>query len=401
MASTLRMKWTISGLLLATAAGWMPCAQAASQFQVLHAFTGGSDGGGLWGSLTLDAEGNLYGTTTGTIFELTPAGSGQWDLAVLHAFHYPGKGGSSLTCNLIFGPDGSLYGTTALGGGPHTAGTIFRLSPTSNGWKLAVLYRFGPTNKAIGPYGGLIRGPYGALYGVGVSAFRLHEETSGWKESILHQFSDRGSDGWGTAAGLIRDSEGNLYGATEHGGGSANCGGGCGTVFELSPTGGGKWKEAVVHRFDAQWDGAYPGVGALILDSSGNLYGTVDGGTSGYGVIFKMSRTPNGHWKETVLYNIADSTDGNHPAAGVVMGSQGELYGTTIAGGDPNCDCGVVYKLTPGTGGAWTYEVLHRFVGTDGAQPDANLIIDGNGNLYGTTATGGAGGYGVAFEVTP
>src|ERR1700683_2367515 len=117
MASTLRMKWTISGVLLATAAGWTPCVQAASQFQVLHAFTGGSDGGGLWGSLTLDAEGNLYGTTTGTIFELTPAGRGQWDLAVLHTFHYPGKGGSSLTCNLIFGPDGSLYGTTALGGG--------------------------------------------------------------------------------------------------------------------------------------------------------------------------------------------------------------------------------------------------------------------------------------------
>jgi len=401
MASVLRLRRAVWGVLLAIAAGETPCARAASQFQVLHAFTGGSDGGGLWGSLSLDAQGNLYGTTTGTIFELTPQSGGPWNLTVLHTFHYPSRQGSGLTCNLIFGPDGSLYGATGAGGGPHDAGTVFRLTPAAKRWKLSVLYRFGPKNKAIGPYGGLVMDPAGNLYGVGASAFELSPGPNGWKETILHQFSDRGRDGWGTASGLIRDSGGNLYGTTEHGGGSGNCGGGCGTVYELSPAEGVRWKETTVHRFDAQWDGAYPGVGALILDSAGNLYGTVDGGASGYGTIFKMSLGPEGHWKETVLYNIARSRDGNHPAAGVVMGSHGELYGTTIAGGDKSCDCGVVYKLMPEKDGTWTYEVLHRFVGADGAQPDANLIIDGNGNLYGTTATGGAGGYGVAFEVIP
>jgi uncharacterized repeat protein (TIGR03803 family) len=177
--------------------------------------------------------------------------------------------------------------------------------------------------------------------------------------------------------------------------------GGCGTAFELSPTSDGKWKETILHDFQAYWDGAFPGLGALILDGSGSLYGTAAGGNTGHGVIFKMSRGSDGRWKETVLYNIQGGANGDDPAAGVVMDKAGSLYGTTIAGGDPNCSCGVIYKLAPGSKGKWTYSVLHRFTGYDGAQPDANLILDDKGNLYGTTAAGGTYNYGVAFELTP
>ena len=240
----------------------------------------------------------------------------------------------------------------------------------------------------------------GNLYGTGGSAYKLSPGSNGWKLSILHEFTCENGDGCDPYAGPIMGAAGNLYGTTAYGGGSSRCGEGCGTVYELSPQAHGRWKETILHRFQASWDGSYPSLGALVLDSKGNLYGTADGGNSGHGGILRMSPTSDGHWKETVLYNILGGANGDHPGAGVVRDKAGNLYGTTIAGGF-GCDCGVVYKLPPGQNGKWTYTVLHTFVGSDGAQPDANLILDDKGNLYGTTATGGPGGYGVAFELTP
>jgi uncharacterized repeat protein (TIGR03803 family) len=117
--------------------------------------------------------------------------------------------------------------------------------------------------------------------------------------------------------------------------------------------------------------------------------------------VFRLSLGTDGRWRETVVYNIAGGADGDGPGGGVVMDKAGNLYGTTVAGGDPNCDCGVVYKLEPQAGGKWKYTVLHSFAGYDGAQPAANVILDSKGNLYGTTITGGAGGAGVAFELIP
>jgi uncharacterized repeat protein (TIGR03803 family) len=137
------------------------------------------------------------------------------------------------------------------------------------------------------------------------------------------------------------------------------------------------------------------------MDSSGSLYGTTDvGGPAGYGTVFKLTPQANGRWKETILHSFTQGTNGDHVSAGVVFDRAGNLYGTTIGGGT-QCDCGVVYKLAPQANGKWNYTVLHRFTGADGAQPDANLIVDDKGNLYGTTPTGGAGGAGVAFEITP
>jgi uncharacterized repeat protein (TIGR03803 family) len=237
------------------------------------------------------------------------------------------------------------------------------------------------------------------LFGTASVAFELSPGADGWKETVVHLFTGQHGDGEGAYAGLIRDAAGNLYGQTEMGG-SSRCGGGCGTVYQLSPTSDGKWKEHILHTFQARWDGSSP-VGALLLDSAGNLYGTAGGGKSGHGVVFRLSLGTDGRWRETVVYNIAGGADGDGPGGGVVMDKAGNLYGTTVAGGDPNCDCGVVYKLEPQAGGKWKYTVLHSFAGYDGAQPAANVILDSKGNLYGTTITGGAGGAGVAFELTP
>jgi len=168
----------------------------------------------------------------------------------------------------------------------------------------------------------------------------------------------------------------------------------------VSPTVDGKWKETILHRFQAYGDGSTPGTGALVLDSTGNLYGAVGGGRKRFGLVYRLSHTLTG-WKETVLYNLPGGAGGDTPSSGVVMDKNGNLYGVTIAGGDRNCQCGVVYKLTPTTEGKWTYAVLHRFTGFDGAQPVANLILDSKGNLYGTTEVGGSGGGGVVFEITP
>jgi len=367
---------------------------AAPKYTILHGFTGGKDGGGLWGSLLLDGKGNVYGTTTGTVFELTPGADGSWHLTTLHRFHYPGKGGAGLTAGLIFDSVGNLYGT-AQTGGAHGYGVVFELSPDAERWKETVLYAF---RQPPGPYAGVIMDGAGDLYGTAGVAYELTHGS--WNELVLHHFG-KGNDGSGPV-GLVMDSIGNLFGTTQGGGGSSNCDDGCGTVYELSPTPDGKWKETIVHRFQARWDGALPGVGALVLDAAGNVYGTANGGGTGaYGVIFRMSRGPSGRWRETVLYDIPGGREGDEPSAGVVMDKAGNLYGTTIAGGDPLCGCGVVYELAPGADGKWVYTVLHTFVGSDGAEPDANLILDDKGNLYGTTATGGPGGAGVAFELTP
>jgi len=376
---------------------------ASPKYKVLHAFGTGSDLGGLWSSLVLDGHGRLYGTATGGgayggggVFRLSPRADGRWTETILHSFN--GKDGAMAFGGLLLDARGILYGTTE-GGGEHY-GNVFELSPGTGGWQETVLYNFPLPGGGCCPYAGVVRDNSGNLFGVTYSAYRLARGSKGWKATVLHNFTGNRGDGSGPYAVPILDASGNLYGTTE-GGGNYRCGGGCGTVYELSPQPDGKWKETILHRFQASWDGAFPGVGALVLDDSGNLYGTAQGGSSGHGVIFKLSRSSSGRWKETVLYDIPGGPSGADPSAGVVMDKAGDLFGTTSVGGDPNCNCGVVYELSPAANDKWTYTVLHRFVGSDGALPDANLILDDKGNLYGTASAGGAFGYGVAFELTP
>ena len=176
------------------------------------------------------------------------------------------------------------------------------------------------------------------------------------------------------------------------------CGGGCGTAYELQPTSGG-WKERILHDFDTAGDDmAYP-EGPLLLDQTGNLYGTAGGGTYARGAVYRLTRQSSGRWKSAILYSFTGGADGDEPGGGVVMDQTGNLYGT--AAGGSGCGCGVVYELSPGAKGKWVYTLLHTFAGNDGAGPDANLILDSKGNLYGTTATGGPGGARVAFKLTP
>jgi uncharacterized repeat protein (TIGR03803 family) len=392
MRSNLRFLLLVLFVLTIAQSVW-----CAPTYKVLHAFSGGSDGGGLWGSLTLDAEGNVYGATAAdTIFELSPRLDGKWRFQVLCTLNE----GSFANGGMIFDSAGNLYGTTQVGG-PYDDGVVFELSPERDGWKETVLTDFPRGVPAGSPWDGPIMDSAGDLYGAGGSAFELSAGAGGWNLGILHEFTCRNGDGCEPYAGLVMDAAGNLYGTTAHGGGSNRCGAGCGTVYELSPKSDGRWKETILYNFGGAGDGVFPSLGALAIDSAGNLYGAAGGGNTGDGVIFRMSRGSNDHWKETVLYNLKGGANGDHPGGGVIIDKAGVLYGTTIAGGDPNCGCGLVYKLAPGKNGKWTYTVLHTFIGSDGAQPDANLILDNKGNLYGTTATGGTGGYGVAFELTP
>jgi uncharacterized repeat protein (TIGR03803 family) len=392
-------------LFLSALSAW-----AAPKYKVLHAFTGGDDGGGLWGSLVLDQQGVVYGTTVaggpkgggGTVFKLTRRANGTWAQTVLYNFCSQSNctdGGGS-TAGLMFDSAGNLYGTTR-SGGAHVYGTVFELTPESGGWAETVLYSFPLPGGGCCPYGGVVMDESGNLYGATYSAFRLSPGSGGWRAAVLHNFTGRHGDGGGPFAAPILDSAGNLYGTTEHGGTSKNCGAGCGTVYQLRPLSGGKWKETILHSFGSSADGAFPGVGALTMDSSGIFYGTTDvGGPAGYGTVFKLTPQANGRWKETILHSFTQGANGDHVSTGVVFDRAGNLYGTTIGGGS-QCGCGVVYKLAPQPGGKWKYTVLHRFTGYDGAQPDANLMVDSKSNLYGTTATGGTGGAGVVFEVTP
>ena len=332
---------------------WVADASAASKYKVLHAFGKGKDGAGLFGGLVFDQAGNLYGTTSGggdygygTVYQLSPGRNGEWGESVLHSFHNNDPDGDEPTSTPIIDGKGNLYVTTQAGGGPYTYGTVFTLTSGREGWKLTVIHRFGRNDKTGGPFAGVIMDPAGNLYGAEGCAFELSPGAGGeWKERILHCFPAFNGDGATVFAGAVRDAVGNVYGTTQHGGGSKNCGDGCGTVYQLSPTSGGKWKEHILHRFGSSGDGAFPGVGALVLDSADNVYGTTQiGGPAGYGTVFKLTHTANGGWKETILHSFADDANGGYVAAGVVFDPAGNLYGTTGGGGDPNCGCGVVYE---------------------------------------------------------
>jgi uncharacterized repeat protein (TIGR03803 family) len=224
-------------------------------------------------------------------------------------------------------------------------------------------------------------------------------------EKVLHNFNVDGTDGYGPGAGLMLDAAGNLYGTTAEGG-IYNCNGrSCGIVFELTPVAGGGWTEKVLHNFNGT-DGNFP-MASLIADAVGNLYGTTFmGGTYGYGTVCELTRGASAMgWTEKVLHSF-NGTDGAAPYAGLIRDAAGNLYGTTSAGGTHTSiyctsGCGTVFQLIPTVGGGWTQKVLHNFNGIDEYDPEAGLIFDATGNLYGTTAGVSAHGGGTVFELTP
>jgi len=348
LISQARVLAVLAGVLVAMNPAW------ASSEHVLYSFSNdGTDGFTPYSSLIFDASGNLYGTTVlggtygcGTVFELSPSGQ-SWTETVIYSFQSNGKDGCQPYAGLIFDQAGNLYGTTYVGGNAGQ-GTVFELSPSGNGQ---------------------------------------------WQEKVLQAFA--GSRGAYPAAGLTFDSAGNLYGTTVEGGTGSNCTAGCGVVFELTPTAKGGWNGTVLYDFaGANGDGAWP-FSRIILDASGNVYGTTfAGGQSFAGTVFELTPGSGGHWSETVLYSFNDNgKDAAAPTAGVVFDTSGNLYGTTTSGG--RFQQGAVFELSPGANG-WNETVLHSFNnnGKDGCQPFDALVMSPEGKLYGTTFLGGSSGSG-------
>jgi uncharacterized repeat protein (TIGR03803 family) len=398
-------------------------AEPTDREKVLHVFTF-NDGARPFTSLVFDGAGNLYGTTfnggnqscsngCGTIFELIPGANGKWTETVLHAFR-GGDDGSGPSGSLIFDAVGNLYGTTT--GSRNGDGTIFELAPGTDGkWTKTVLYAF-HGNDGSYPYGALTLDSTGNLYGstngggnyhacpqygCGV-VFKLIPNGNGqWTEAVLHRFN--GNDGWAPTGALVFDGNGSLYGTTNYGGNFLHCGPyGCGTAFKLAPSANGSWTETVLHRFNLN---SGPPVASLIIDKAGNLYGTsaAQGGRH-YGTVFTLALGANGKWTETVIHAFYFRPAAT-PFAGVILDSAGNLYGTTVAGGTHGY--GTVFKLAPVMDRKWVFSILHSFDGSDGNSSLSSLILDANGNLYGTTQFGGnlrgcsGNGCGVVFEITP
>ena len=329
----------------------------------------------------------------------------------------------------IFDVHGNLYGTNVRRGNPgnwNGQGVVFQLTPNLDGtWSETSPYIFCladwnvcsdgayPTANLVSDtagdlYGITVLGGIGPCYNDGIDGcgvvFKLAANPDGsWTYSPLYKFTG-GKDGALPFSPLAFDSSGNLYGTT-YGGGGKGCSdsNGCGVVFELTPKPNGGWTQSVLHRFTGGKDGAHPDTGNLVLDGPGNVYGsTFEGGASGYGVLFELTPRSGGGWKEVVLHSFRGHP-GRNPIGGLTFDPKGNLYGTTSAGGAQ--DAGAIFELTPGAGGKWTYHVLHVFNGKNGRNPWSNLIFDQSGNLYGTTSSGGREacglGCGVVFKLTP
>ena len=224
------------------------------------------------------------------------------------------------------------------------------------------------------------------------------------KYKVLYNFQG-GKDGSGPMGGLILDAAGNLYGVTG-GGGVGSCSGGCGTVFELSRT-KGRWAKKTLYRFRGNPTDGFAPEAKLAFDANGNLYGTTySGGGQGdcsglaCGIVFELTPSAGGRWKETVLHRFAGGSDGAIPYAGVLLDAVGNAYGTTTHGGGAPCDCGTVFELLPVAGGSWSEQILHTFSGPDGGAP-FYMTFDAAGSLYGVTGYDGQNDAGVAFELTP
>jgi len=326
---------------------------------------------------------------------------------------------------LIVDSAGNLYGTASWAGNGQTdvcrngpiggCGTVFELSPPAPGsgkWTETVLHVFMQTPDGSYPTGNLVMDKSGNLYGTtaegGANGRGIVYQLSPplvqgdpWTETVLYSFQQGSSDGQNPYAGLVMDEAGNLYGTTAYGG---PCGEG--TVFEVSPpvTQGDPWTEQVIHGFHYDChshltnDGAVP-QSSLVLGKNGQLFGTTfNGGQFGGGIVFRLAPPSGGRttWSQLVLYSFVGGVGGHYPMANLSYYG-GSLYGTTVAGGDGgSCifdylGCGIVFQLSPaGPGLPWTFNTIYAFTGAgDGQNPYAGVIADKNGTLYGTTNGGG------------
>jgi uncharacterized repeat protein (TIGR03803 family) len=366
-------------------------------FKVIHSFTGGSDGCCPADALLLDGAGNLYGTGVGgnqaglgTVFKIDNSGN---ETVLLN---FTGNGqlsGISPTGSLVQDSSGNLYGTTFLGGS-YAYGTVFALPLNGQGIDLHSFSGW-LTGDGGSPHAGLVRDGNGNMYGVtnqggtnkacGFSCGTLYQIQPDGQETVLYNFGGYTGDVSGPYAALLLVG-GTLYG-TGGGGTSGN-----GAVFSFDLASG---TESVIYSFLGGTDGSFP-VGTLAQDAAGNLYGTTQSGGSSEnaGTLFKLNPLTS---VESVLYAFQlSATDGGVPIGGVVLDASGNLYGTTQRAGSNNC--GTVYKLSS----AGQLTTIYAFnCATDGSDPTASLVMDTQGNLFGTTTTGGPNNFGSVFKLTP
>src|SRR5579884_3045035 len=318
-------------------------------------------------------------------------------ISTLHAFGGPGGDGAYPQASLIQGTDGNFYGATNQGGA-YNYGTVFKITPARSE---TVLYSFSGGSDGANPMASLTLGTDGNFYGTtftgGASGGTygngtVFKITPSGSETVLYSFTGNGNgDGAAPAAGLVQGTDGNFYGTTYAGGNEAPEFYGFGTIFKITPGG----SETVLYRFsflnqsnDTNSDGAGP-LAPLIQGADGNFYGTTgSAGPNNAGTVFQI--TPSGAF--TVLNDFSDNA-ARAPSAGLVQGADGNFYGTAYYGGASGS--GALFKITPSGSGS----VLYSFTGgLDGANPQAGLIIGSDGNFYGTTSAGGANGYGTVFR---
>jgi uncharacterized repeat protein (TIGR03803 family) len=385
---------------------------SAQTLTVLHNFTYGQDGAYPYAGLTTGGAGTFYGTTSGGgsynnchfgcggVFRLRAGGTG-WVVTPLYVFQ--GPDGASPYARVTVGGDGSLYGTTVSGGGVSCSGngcgTVFNVRPPASTictgvlcmWMEAVLHSFDGGPDGGTPKSEVMFDQEGNLYGTtefggccieptgaGV-IYKMSFSNRSWVQSLLYTFMDA-QDGEYPSSGLLRDAAGNLYGTTP------------GTIYQLSPSG----MLTNLHVFHGGNDGSGPT--GLVADRFGNLYGaTITGGPNGGGTVFELAPA-NGGWDYRQIFAFSGNAYSG-PAANLFVDAAGAIYGTTTNGGTNSF--GTVFRLTSANG-IWSQTVLHTFTGgAEGGIPMSNVVIDSNGNLFGTAAGGGAQGAGVIWEIVP
>ncbi|PSR54632.1 hypothetical protein AHMF7605_14510 [Adhaeribacter arboris] len=342
------------------------------------------DGAHPAGDLFRNSDGNFYGLTFeggknrfGTIFKITPSGT----FTVLNSLN-GGSQGNAPYESVVLAKDGAYYGTTSTGG-TYNQGTIFKYC----GNTYTVLRSLNKNTDGSAPLGSLIQGTDGNFYGMASEggtngAGTIFRITPGGSYSVLHHLKT--ADGINPYGSLTQGKDGNFYGLA-NGGGTT----GAGTIFKITPSG----TFTVLWNLTATTDGRYP-EGNLVQGPDGNFYGTNSiGGTNNYGTIFEIS--PTGTF--TVLKQLNSLPDGNAPLGSLVLGKDGNFYGTTSSGGSSSYD-GAIFKISP----SGTYTVLKRLSGaTDGETPKGNLVQASDGNFYGLTSKGGKNNAGTLFRITP
>lgn len=411
----LKMTPAIAGLTAMLFAAFVQERTAADVYQprrfnnplserVLYSFGVNSrDGVNPRSALIGDPSKALYGTTVyggtfgqGTVFRLTPSGTGFRE-KILYRF-LGGQDGANPSGSLIADGMGALYGTTPVGGAKN-AGTVFRLSPTANGYIETLLYTFQGGIDGANPTASLIADDTGALFGTAFAGgnlgqgtvFKLKPTAGGYRFSVIHVF--HGSvDGAEPEAALLAGTGGELFGTTRIGGANSD-----GTAFELTPA-DGKYSLTVLHSFTGGSDGKWP-IAELVTDSAGSLYGTTAGFQGhDHGTVFKLTPNEKGY-TYSVLHYFTHLGDGVGPGGAVLEDSSGDLFGTTGGGGA--AQEGAVFKLTP-SGNNYNETIVYSFQrGSDGNQPLASLIADSFGAVYSTTYGGGDFGAGAIFKLIP